>query len=62
MRISIPLKLAGTLILATAIPLAIAVMLACYYITTQQHERAGQDTRECARDAANTVDSTLRSL
>ncbi|NQT19992.1 MAG: HAMP domain-containing protein [Planctomycetes bacterium] len=62
MRISIPLKLAGTLILATAIPLAIAVTLACYYITTQQHERAGQGTRECARDAANTVDSTLRSL
>ena len=62
MRISIPLKLAGTLILASAVPLAIAVTLAHYYITTEEHELAGQKTRECARDAANIVDSTLHSL
>jgi|GEM_PF-4823830 len=62
MRISIPFKLAAILVVASVVPLAIAVALAYYYITTEHEKFAGQQTRDCARDAAEAIDLSLQSL
>jgi len=59
MRLSISLKLALVLVVASVVPLATGVVLA-YYDTASMHRSfAGREVRECAADAARAVDSAL---
>jgi len=62
MRLSISLKLALILVVASVVPLATGVVLA-YYDTAAMHRSfAGANVRECAVDAAHAVEAAFDSL